>query len=112
LVIFCLKMEVGVLMQAFLLLNVDRKQTSRPPQKRVQSKGANYRLVLETSGLFLRPMPSERPEQFSDKCLPISQDGPNCPNLRGAFASVGSAGKEVNMYAPFISMVPCLTNTW
>ena len=61
---------------------------------------ANYRLALETSGLFLGPMP---PKQFLDIFLPISQDAPECPNWRGTFASVGSTGKEVNMYAPFVS---------
>jgi hypothetical protein len=65
-------------------------------------KGANYRLALETSGLFLGPMP---PEQFLDKFLPISQDAPNYPDCRGAFANVESKGKEVNMYAPFVSIV-------
>jgi hypothetical protein len=63
---------------------------------------ANYRLALETSGLFLGPMP---PTQFMDKFLPVSQDAPKCPNSEGAFASVGSAEKEVNMYAPFVSMI-------
>jgi hypothetical protein len=62
---------------------------------------ANYRLALETSGLFLGPMP---PTQFLDKFLPISQDAPECPNSKGALAGVGSAEKEVNMYAPFVSM--------
>jgi hypothetical protein len=42
--------------------------------------------------------------QFLDKFLPISQDTPKCPNWEGAFTSLGSAGKEVDMYAPFISM--------
>jgi len=63
---------------------------------------ANYRLALETSGLFLGAMP---PTQFLDTFLPISQDAPKCPNWEGAFASVGSAGKEVDMYAPFVIMV-------
>ena len=63
---------------------------------------ANYRLALETSGLFLGAMP---PQQFLDKFLPISQDAPECPNSTGAFASVGNTKKEVNMYAPFVSMV-------
>ena len=62
---------------------------------------ANYRLALETSGQFLGAMP---PTQFLDKFLPISQDTPKCPNWGGAFAGVGSAGKEVDMYAPFVSM--------
>jgi hypothetical protein len=62
---------------------------------------ANYRLALETSGLFLGAMP---PQQFLDEFLPISQDAPGCPNSTGAFASVGSTKKEVNMYAPFVSM--------
>jgi hypothetical protein len=65
-------------------------------------KGANYRLALETSGLFLGPMP---PEQFLDKFLPRSQDAPSCPDCKGGFASVNSKGKEVNMYAPFVSVV-------
>ena len=63
---------------------------------------ANYRLALETTGLFLGAMP---PQKFLEKFLPISQDAPECPNSTGAFASVGSTKKEVNMYAPFVSMV-------
>jgi hypothetical protein len=63
---------------------------------------ANYRLALETSGLFLGAMP---PNQFLDEFLPISQDAPKCPNWTGAFTSVGSAGKEVDMYAQFVSIV-------
>ena len=64
-------------------------------------ESANYRLALETSSLFLGAMP---PTQLLDKFLRISQDAPKCPNSRGAFASVGSTDKEVNMYAPFVSM--------
>ncbi|KAF8234088.1 hypothetical protein L208DRAFT_1394550, partial [Tricholoma matsutake] len=45
------------------------------------------------------------PTQFLDKFLPISQDTTKCPNWEGAFAGVGSAGKEVDMYAPFIAAV-------
>jgi hypothetical protein len=63
---------------------------------------ANYRLALETSGLFLGAMP---PKQFLDKFLPISQDAPKCPTSTGAFASVGGKKKEVNMYTPFVSMI-------
>ena len=62
----------------------------------------NYRLALETSGLFLGAMP---PKQFLDEFLPLSQDAPKCPDSRTAFAEVGSAGKEVDMYGPFVSMV-------
>ena len=74
---------------------------------------ANYRLALETSGLFLGAMPLQ---QFLDKFLPMSQDAPKCPTSTGAFASVEGKKKEISMYAPFVSMVliqhwPCLTNT-
>lgn len=64
---------------------------------------ANLRLAQETSGLFLGSMP---PTQFLDKFLPLSQDASECPDSTGAFASVGSTKGEVNMYAPFVSMVP------
>jgi hypothetical protein len=45
------------------------------------------------------------PRVFWDKFLPISQGAPKCLNSKGAFASVWGAEKEVNMYAPFVSMV-------
>ncbi|KAF8224713.1 hypothetical protein L208DRAFT_1409789, partial [Tricholoma matsutake] len=45
------------------------------------------------------------PTQFLDKFLPISQDTTKYPNWEGAFAGVGTAGKEVDMYAPFIAAV-------
>ena len=64
---------------------------------------ANYSLAQETSGLFLGAMP---PKQFLDEFFPLSQDTPKCPNSKGAFASVSSAGKEVNIYAPFVNMFP------
>ena len=75
-------------------------------------ESANYRLALETSGLFLGAMPLQ---EFLGKFLPISQDAPKCPTSTGAFASVGGKKKEVNMYAPFVSMILilhqlCLTN--
>jgi hypothetical protein len=60
---------------------------------------ANYRLSLETSGLFLGAMP---PKQFLDKFL---QDAPKCPNSGRAFVNVWSTEKEVNMYASFVRMV-------
>ena len=63
---------------------------------------ANHRLAQETSGYFLGAMP---PQQFLKRFLPISKGTPRCPNLKGAFASVSSAGKEVDMYAPFVSSV-------
>jgi hypothetical protein len=62
---------------------------------------ANYHLALETSGQFLGMM---LPTQFLDKFLPISQGTPKCPNWGGVFTSLGSAGKEVDIYVPFISM--------
>jgi hypothetical protein len=65
-------------------------------------ESANYRLALETSGLFLGAMPVQR---FLDKFLPMCQDTPECPTSTGAFASVGGKKKEINMYAPFVSMV-------
>ena len=63
---------------------------------------ANYRLALETSGLFLGAMP---PQQFLDKFLPISANAPKCPDSKGAFASVERIGREVYMYEPFVSLV-------
>ena len=64
---------------------------------------ANYCLALETSGLFLGAM---LPTHFLDKFLLISQDASKCPNSRGAFASVGSTEKEIDMYSPFVTMGP------
>jgi hypothetical protein len=63
---------------------------------------ANYRLAQETSGHFLGAMP---PQRFLDMFLPIGQDTPECPNSDGAFKSVSSAKKEVDMYTPFVSRV-------
>jgi hypothetical protein len=63
---------------------------------------ANYRLAQETSGLFMGAMP---PEQFLKEFLPTGQDTPECPNSEGAFASVSSANKEVDMYTPFVRRV-------
>ena len=62
----------------------------------------NYRLSQETSGLFLGAMP---PTKFLDKFLPIPQDTQTCPDSKEAFKSVSSAEKELNMYAPFVSLV-------
>src|SRR6202044_3499400 len=44
---------------------------------------ANYRLAQETSGLFLGSMP---PKNFLKRFLPISQNTPECPDSKGAFA--------------------------
>ena len=63
---------------------------------------ANYCLAQETSGLFLGAMP---PTKFLDKFLPICQDTKVWTHSRGAFTSVLSAEQEVNMYAPFVSLV-------
>jgi hypothetical protein len=63
---------------------------------------ANYHLAQETSGLFLGAMP---PTKFLNKFLPISPDTQTCPDSREAFKSVFTAEKEVNMYAPFVSLV-------
>jgi hypothetical protein len=63
---------------------------------------ANDRLAKETSGLFLGAMP---PQQFLKRYLPRGPDTPECPNSQGAFASVSSAKKEVDMYTPLVSRV-------
>ena len=65
---------------------------------------ANYRLAQETSGYFLGAMP---PNKFLDMFLPIGKGTPLCPNPEGAFTSVSSAKKEVDMYTPFVSGVLC-----
>ena len=65
-------------------------------------ESANFRLASETSGRFLGAMP---PIQFLDRFLPISKDVPKCSNGKGAFAGVRVSGREVDMYAPFVSMV-------
>jgi hypothetical protein len=65
---------------------------------------ANYRLAQETSDSFLGAMP---PQQFLKIFLPIGQDTPQCPSSEGAFASVSSAKKDVDMYTPFVSRVLC-----
>ena len=62
----------------------------------------NYRLAQETSDLFLGAMP---PTKFLDKFLPISQDTQTCLDPRGDPMSVSRAEKELNMYAPFVSLV-------
>jgi len=63
---------------------------------------ANNRLAQETSGSFLGAMP---PEQFLKEFLPTGQDTPECPNSKGAFASVSNSKKEVDMYTPFVRRV-------
>jgi hypothetical protein len=63
---------------------------------------ANYRLAHETRGLFLGAMP---PTKFLEKFLPISQDTQVCPDSRSALTSVLRPEKEVNMYAPFVSLI-------
>jgi hypothetical protein len=63
---------------------------------------ANYRLAQETSGYFLGAMP---PQKFLDMFLPMAHDTPECPDSQRAFTSVSSAGKEVDMYTPFVSRV-------
>jgi hypothetical protein len=65
-------------------------------------ESANYRLALETTGLFLGAMPVRR---FLNEFLPMSQDAPGCPTSTGAFANVGDKKTEINMYAPFVSTV-------
>jgi hypothetical protein len=65
---------------------------------------ANYRLAQETNGSFLGAMP---PPKILKRFLPISQDTPECPNWKGAFASVSIANKEVDMYTLFVSGVLC-----
>jgi len=65
---------------------------------------ANYRLAQETSGYFLGAMP---PPKFLDMFFSICQDTPECPNSKRAFTSILSAGKEVDMYTPFVSRVLC-----
>jgi hypothetical protein len=64
----------------------------------------NYRLAKETSGSFLGTMP---PQQFLERFLRISWGTPQCSNWKGAFASVLSMNKEVDMYIPFISRMLC-----
>jgi hypothetical protein len=63
---------------------------------------ANHRLAQETNGYFLGAMP---PQKFLKRFLPISKGTPRCPNSDGAFTSVLSATKEVDMYTPFVSRV-------
>jgi hypothetical protein len=67
---------------------------------------ANYRLAQETGGYFLGAIP---PKTFLDVFLPKGRDTPHCPNSKGAFKSVSSAGKEVDMYPPFVSRVLCFS---
>jgi hypothetical protein len=75
----------------------------------------NRRLAEETKGLFLGAMP---PSEFLDDFLPLFQDVPKRLDPKKAFAGVVKerGGKEVVMYAPFVSMVPvsvvCLANIW
>jgi len=63
---------------------------------------ANYRLAQETSGYFLGAMP---PQQYLNRFLPTRKGTPECPNSEGAFTSVSSAGKEVDVYTSFVSRV-------
>ena len=77
---------------------------------------ANCQLAEEARGLFLGAMP---PDKFLDEFLLLSQDDPKCPDSRKAFSGVVReiSGKEVVMYAPFVSMVlhlllVCLANIW
>jgi hypothetical protein len=63
---------------------------------------ANYRLAQETSGYFLGAMP---PRKFLKKFLATDEGTPGCPDSEGAFESVLSAKKEVDMYAPFVRRV-------
>ena len=65
---------------------------------------ANYRLAQESSGYFLGAMP---PQKFLKKFLATDEGTPGCPDSEGAFESVLSAKKEVDMYAPFVSRVLC-----
>jgi len=65
---------------------------------------ANYRLAQESSGYFLGAMP---PRKFLKKFLATDEGTPGCPDSEGAFESVLSAKKEVDMYAPFVSRVLC-----
>ena len=108
-----------------ILFPVDshQKPANHSPTKRVQScqyisnktsgnhiyasethdrDSANYRLGQEISGLFLGSMPPPKPFK---KFLPISQNFPELPDSKGAFAGVSSAEKEVDMYPPFVSTV-------
>ena len=61
---------------------------------------ANYHIAQETDGCFLGPMP---PQQFLKRFLPIGKGTPQCQNWKGAFESVSSAGKEIDIYALFVS---------
>jgi hypothetical protein len=65
---------------------------------------ANYCLTRETSGSFLSAMP---PEEFLKEFLPTSQDTAECPNSKGAFVSILSTMKELDMYTPFIRRALC-----
>ena len=65
---------------------------------------ANNRLAQETSGYFLGAM---LPRKFLKKFLATDESTPGCPDSEGAFESVLSAKKEVDMYAPFVSRVLC-----
>ena len=75
----------------------------------------NRQLAEESRGLFLGAMP---PSEFLDGFLPLSQDVPKLPDSSKAFARVvkETKGKEVAMYAPFVSMdhvsIVCLANIW
>ena len=63
---------------------------------------ANHHLAQETNGYFLGMM---LPQEFLKRFLLISKGTSWCLNLKGAFVSILSAGKEVDMYAPFVSSI-------
>jgi hypothetical protein len=58
------------------------------------------------------------PSEFLGDFLPLSQDVPECPDSRKAFARVvkKTKGKENVMYGPFVRIVlvfvECLANIW
>lgn len=66
----------------------------------------NYRLALDTGGLFLGAMP---PDIFLDQFLPLAeplaQEVPDLLNCSGDFTRVATAKKEAQMYSPFVSIV-------
>lgn len=80
------------------------------------ARSANYRLALDTRGLFLGAMP---PDIFLDQFLPLAkplpQEAPDLLNCSGVFTRVATAKKEAQMYTQFVSIVlvlylPCLAN--
>src|ERR1700689_4609575 len=68
---------------------------------------ANYRLAQETGGFLLGAIPTKT---FLDVFLPNDRDTPHCPTSKGALKSLSGAGKEVDMYPPFVSRVLCFSN--